>query len=95
MVDVILKPVGVVHGNRGTGIVANHVPFFDFVFHTNLLNLFGEHFQLVRSIRDLRSPAESRQINRKTCEAIAQPVDDAAPQPAVGGHAVYEQDGIS
>jgi hypothetical protein len=75
--------------------MADHVPFVDVMFQTNLLNLSGEHFQLLWAVWDLGSSPQARQVDSEASEPVAEPVNNAAPKPAAGRHAVDEQYGIS
>jgi len=54
MVHVFLKAVRVMHGDGGTGIVPDDMPFLDVAFDADLLNLLGEELQLLRTVGDLR-----------------------------------------
>jgi len=95
MVHTILKGVGVVHSNGGACIMTDDVPLLDAALDAKLLNLFRKNRELFGTVGDLGGLAKTRQIHRETMETTAQLTDDAVPEPAASGHAVYEQNGIA
>ncbi len=95
MVDALLIGVGVVHGNGGACIVTDDVPLLDAALDADLLNLLREDGELFGTVGDFGGLAKTREIHGQTMETAAQFADDAVPKPAAGGHAVYEQNGIT
>ena len=95
MVDMLLKGVGVVHGNSRTCVVTDDVPFLNAAFDAELLNLFRKNRQLFWAVGDFGGLAKTRQIHGQAMETTAQLSDDTVPEPAAGGHSMYEQNGIA
>ena len=95
MVHTLLKGVGVVYGNGGACIMTDDVPLLDAALDAELLNLFRKNRQLFGAVGNFGGLAKSRQIHGETMETTAQLTDDAVPEAAASGHAVYEQNGIA
>jgi hypothetical protein len=99
MVNVLLEPVGVMNRDGGSRIVTHDVPLSDAMFHSDFLDLIGDHFQLLETatifVTALRSSPESRQIDRHASETGQQLVDNPGPKLTTGRYAVYEQDRIT
>jgi hypothetical protein len=75
--------------------MTDDVPLLDAALDAELLNLFRKNRQLFGAVGNFGGLAKSRQIHGETMETTAQLTDDAVPEPAAGGHAVYEEDGIA
>ena len=95
MVHAVLKAVRVVNGNSGNRHHARPRAISRCYFVHGAVSICSAKFQLLRTIGNLGRFTEAGQINGKAGEAVTQPVDNAAPEAAAGGHPVYEQDWIT
>jgi hypothetical protein len=54
-VNAVLKAVSIVHGDGSSGVMPDDVPLLNVMFHPNLLDLFGQGFELPETRGDFRS----------------------------------------
>jgi hypothetical protein len=86
---------GVLNGNGRSGVVSDNMPPLHTVLNAKLFNLFCHAIEIAGAVRNEWRFSHARQVDRKASVMAGELLDDAAPQHAVGRHAVDEENGIA